>query len=155
MTGSAGGGLVTAVVNGSGDLLRIRIDPSVVDPADVETLEDLVIAAVHDARRAAEERRQQRDGIGRRRVSTCPRWGCRGLGFPGLGGRLDELDDDFDDDSTTTTTTMKTMTTRTTRSTRRAEAIDDREMPRRSSRLAASARGAPSCPDASTSDGEV
>ena len=54
VTGSAGSGLVTAVVNGSGDLLRLKIDPSVVDPADVETLEDLVIAAVHDARRAAE-----------------------------------------------------------------------------------------------------
>ena len=38
VTGSAGSGLVTAVVNGSGDLLRLKIDPSVVDPADVETL---------------------------------------------------------------------------------------------------------------------
>ena len=55
VTGTAGGGLVTAVVNGSGDLLRLSIDPSVVDPADVETLEDLVVAAVHDARRAAQD----------------------------------------------------------------------------------------------------
>src|SRR5690349_17631633 len=54
VTGSAGSGLVTVVVNGSGDLLRLRIDPSVVDPADIETLEDLIVAAVHDARRSAE-----------------------------------------------------------------------------------------------------
>ena len=54
VTGSAGNGLVTVVVNGSGDLLRLRIDPSVVDPADIETLEDLIVAAVHDARRSAE-----------------------------------------------------------------------------------------------------
>src|SRR5664279_1953278 len=53
VTGTAGSGLVSAVVNGGGDLLRIRIDPTVVDPTDVETLEDLVVAAVHDARRAA------------------------------------------------------------------------------------------------------
>ena len=63
VTGSAGGGLVTAVVNGSGDLLRLRIDPSVVDPADIETLEDLIVAAVHDARRVGRGHRQHRDGL--------------------------------------------------------------------------------------------
>ena len=64
VTGSAGNGLVTAVVNGSGDLLRLTIDPSVVDPADVETLEDLVIAAVHDARRAADGVANSAMGVG-------------------------------------------------------------------------------------------
>lgn len=48
-TGSAGGGLVTAVVSGTGELKSITIDPKVVDPEDVETLSDLVVAAVRDA----------------------------------------------------------------------------------------------------------
>src|SRR3954469_11858545 len=48
---AAGGGVVTASVNGEGALLSISIDPSVVDPTDVETLEDLVVAAVHEAAR--------------------------------------------------------------------------------------------------------
>jgi hypothetical protein len=53
--GHAGGGLVTAVVNGSGDLLRLAIEPSAIDPDDAETLADLVVAAVRDAQRAAAE----------------------------------------------------------------------------------------------------
>ena len=44
--GSAGGGMVTALVNGHQDLLKIKIDPKVVDADDVEMLEDLVVAAV-------------------------------------------------------------------------------------------------------------
>ena len=47
--GTAGGGLVKATVTGDGELRRISIDPSVVDPNDVETLEDLVRAATTDA----------------------------------------------------------------------------------------------------------
>lgn len=46
--GTAGGGMVTAVVNGSGELQALRIDKSVVDPADVEMLQDLILAAVAD-----------------------------------------------------------------------------------------------------------
>lgn len=46
--GTAGGGMVTAVVNGSGELQGLRIDKSVVDPADVEMLQDLILAAVAD-----------------------------------------------------------------------------------------------------------
>jgi DNA-binding YbaB/EbfC family protein len=47
--GSAGGGLVTAVVSGSGELLDLTIDPKAVDPDDTETLVDLILAAVRDA----------------------------------------------------------------------------------------------------------
>jgi DNA-binding YbaB/EbfC family protein len=55
VTGSAGGGLVEAVADGRGQIRRIRIDPSVVREGDVEMLEDLVVAAVADAQRRAEE----------------------------------------------------------------------------------------------------
>jgi hypothetical protein len=47
--GQAGGGLVKAAVTGKGDVIEIKIDKSVVDPNDVETLEDLVTVAVRDA----------------------------------------------------------------------------------------------------------
>jgi nucleoid-associated protein EbfC len=62
VSGDAGGGLVTAVVTGAGELRSLRIDPSVVDPADVETLADLVVAAVRDANRAAAELQAQAMG---------------------------------------------------------------------------------------------
>ena len=44
--GSAGGGMVVANVNGHQDLLKIKLEPKVVDPGDVEMLEDLIVAAV-------------------------------------------------------------------------------------------------------------
>jgi nucleoid-associated protein EbfC len=47
--GTSGGGAVTATVSGTGELVALVIDPSVCDPADVETLADLVVAAVRDA----------------------------------------------------------------------------------------------------------
>ena len=57
---TAGGGMVTATVSGAGQLMEVKIDPKVVDPDDVEMLQDLVLAAVSDAlgqaRRAGEER---------------------------------------------------------------------------------------------------
>ena len=62
VTGSAGGGLVTATVTGSGELRAVTISPSVVDPDDVETLQDLVVAAVRDANRAAQELASERMG---------------------------------------------------------------------------------------------
>ncbi|MDX1624552.1 MAG: YbaB/EbfC family nucleoid-associated protein [Gemmatimonadota bacterium] len=46
---SAGGGMVTAVANGQQELVSVEIDPQVVDPDDVEMLEDLVVAAVSEA----------------------------------------------------------------------------------------------------------
>ena len=53
--GSAGGGVVKAVVTGKQELVSVTIDPSAVDPDDVEMLQDLVVAAVNDA--LAESRR--------------------------------------------------------------------------------------------------
>jgi DNA-binding YbaB/EbfC family protein len=47
--GSAGGGVVKAVVTGDQKLVSVTIDPSAVDPADVEMLQDLIVAAVNDA----------------------------------------------------------------------------------------------------------
>jgi DNA-binding YbaB/EbfC family protein len=55
VTGTAGGGLVTATMSGSGELIALTISPEAVDPEDVETLQDLVVAAVRDASRAANE----------------------------------------------------------------------------------------------------
>ncbi len=53
--GSAGGGAVTAVVTGKMHVLSITIDPDVVDPEDVDLLQDMVLAAVNDGLRRAEE----------------------------------------------------------------------------------------------------
>lgn len=53
--GSAGGGAVTAVVTGKMHVLSITIDPDVVDPDDVDLLQDMVLAAVNDGLRRAEE----------------------------------------------------------------------------------------------------
>ena len=55
VTGVAGGGMVTIEANGKGAVKRVRIDPSVVNPGDVEMLEDLVSVAVGDAQRKAAE----------------------------------------------------------------------------------------------------
>lgn len=46
---ASGGGMVKAVANGKGEILEIKIDPQVVDPEDVEMLEDLVVSAVREA----------------------------------------------------------------------------------------------------------
>ncbi len=53
--GSAGGGMVTAVVNGKQELLEIKIDKEVVDPEDVEMLQDLIVAAVNQALKKSQE----------------------------------------------------------------------------------------------------
>jgi nucleoid-associated protein EbfC len=60
--GSAGGGVVTAVVTGAGELRSVSIEPDVVDPNDVEMLEDLVVAAVTDGLRKAQELQAERLG---------------------------------------------------------------------------------------------
>ncbi|HPQ70480.1 MAG TPA: YbaB/EbfC family nucleoid-associated protein [bacterium] len=51
----AGGGMVTATVNGKQELISIRIEKDVVDPEDVEMLQDLIVAAVNEALRKAQE----------------------------------------------------------------------------------------------------
>ncbi len=55
VTGTAGGGLVSATMTGAGELTALTIAPAAVDPDDLETLQDLVVAAVRDAKRAADE----------------------------------------------------------------------------------------------------
>lgn len=52
--GNSGAGMVTATVNGVGDLVGLKIDPSAVTPDDTEMLADLVVAAVADARNKAD-----------------------------------------------------------------------------------------------------
>jgi DNA-binding YbaB/EbfC family protein len=74
---SAGGGVVRAVASGQGDLVEIVIDPSVVDPADVAMLQDLVLAAVSEALRKAREHAAER-------MKTVT-GGLQLPGLPGLG----------------------------------------------------------------------
>jgi len=51
--GSAGGGVVKAVVTGKQELVSVTIDPSAVDPSDVDMLQDLIVTAVNDALRSS------------------------------------------------------------------------------------------------------
>jgi DNA-binding YbaB/EbfC family protein len=73
VTGSAGGGLVTVTMNGTGDIQFIKIDPKAVDPDDIETLEDLITLAVREASDAARDLTETKMG---------PLTG--GLGMPGF-----------------------------------------------------------------------
>ena len=75
--GSAGGGLVTARATGSGELLRVKIDPAVVTRDDVGMLEDLVTAAVNDALRRGRELAQ---------AEMMPALASGIPGLPGFGG---------------------------------------------------------------------
>ncbi|TDO35852.1 hypothetical protein EV643_121125 [Kribbella sp. VKM Ac-2527] len=81
--GTAGGGLVTALVSGTGELLSLTINPQAVDPDDTETLADLIVAAVRDASENAKEVAARAMG---------PLAGGLGGGLPGLGGGLPGLD---------------------------------------------------------------
>jgi DNA-binding YbaB/EbfC family protein len=76
VTGTAGGGLVVITVNGTGDVQSVKIDPKVVDADDVETLEDLVLAALHNAAEAARELAEAKMGP----LTS----GMGGLGLPGF-----------------------------------------------------------------------
>jgi len=58
--GSAGGGVVKAVVTGKQELVSVTIDPSAVDPADVDMLQDLIVAAINDALRASRQMAEQK-----------------------------------------------------------------------------------------------
>ena len=77
--GSAGGGVVKAVVTGKLDIVSVTVDPEVVDPDDLEDLQDLVVAAVADAQtnaKAAAEEKMSRIASG---MNLPP-----GLGLPGM-----------------------------------------------------------------------
>jgi len=56
---SAGGGMVTVVVNGKQQVLSIKIDPSAVDPQDVDMLQDLIMVAMNEALRKSQDMMQQ------------------------------------------------------------------------------------------------
>lgn len=74
--GTAGGGLVKVQMTGASDITSVEIDPSVIDPDDAETLQDLIVAAVRDAQhKSADLTQQKMGGI---------TGGMGGLGLPGL-----------------------------------------------------------------------
>jgi DNA-binding YbaB/EbfC family protein len=75
LEGSAGGGAVTAVINGSGEVVSLTNDKEVVDPEDVEMLQDLITAAVNDGIKRIQEAAAERMN----RVTG-------GLRIPGLTG---------------------------------------------------------------------
>jgi len=77
--GSAGGGMVVATANGQQDLVGIKINPEVVDPEDVEMLEDLVLAAVQQAREKAQQMAEK--DLQRATAGLVP----PGMNIPGLG----------------------------------------------------------------------
>ncbi|CMT16634.1 DNA-binding protein%2C YbaB/EbfC family [Mycobacterium tuberculosis] len=60
--GQAGGGLVKVVVKGSGEVIGVTIDPKVVDPDDIETLQDLIVGAMRDASQQVTKMAQERLG---------------------------------------------------------------------------------------------
>ena len=78
VTGSAGGGLVVATMSGTRELKALAIDRKVVDPEDIETLADLVVAAVRDANTKAQK--MTADAMGP--LAGGLREG--GLGLPGM-----------------------------------------------------------------------
>ena len=78
--GSAGGGLVTALVSGTGELLSLTIKQEAVDPDDTETLADLVVAAVRDASENAKEAASRAMGP---LAGGIPGFGSEGPGFGG------------------------------------------------------------------------
>jgi DNA-binding YbaB/EbfC family protein len=62
VSAQAGGGMVEATVNGKGELLKLKLEPEVVDPDDIDMLSDLVVAAVGEAQRRAQEMMAQEMG---------------------------------------------------------------------------------------------
>jgi hypothetical protein len=60
--GNAGGGMVTVVVNGAKQIQSLKIDPEVVSRDDVEMLQDLIVAAINDAHRKADEEMAEKMG---------------------------------------------------------------------------------------------
>ena len=56
VTGAAGGGMLQVTLNGKGEMRAVTIDPALVDPGEVEVLEDLIVAATNDAKAKVEAR---------------------------------------------------------------------------------------------------
>jgi hypothetical protein len=78
---SAGGGMVTVKVTGALEVKEIRIDPEAIDPEDADMLQDLVLAAINEALRSAQELAANRMG-----AATGGLGGAGGLGGLGLPG---------------------------------------------------------------------
>lgn len=70
---AAGGGMVTAIVNGKSELMSLKIDPSIVDPKDIDMLQDLVVAAINEASGRAKQEAESLLG------------GMMGGGMPDMG----------------------------------------------------------------------
>jgi nucleoid-associated protein EbfC len=75
---TAGGGMVSVVANGAGEIRQIKIDPKAVDPNDPEMLEDMILAAVNEAIRSARSLQESKLG-------GLAGGALGGLGLPGLG----------------------------------------------------------------------
>jgi DNA-binding YbaB/EbfC family protein len=75
---TAGGGMVTVVANGAGEIRQIKIDPKAIGPNDPEMLEDMILAAVNEAIRAAQNLMESKLG-------GLAGGALGGLGLPGLG----------------------------------------------------------------------
>lgn len=97
---SAGGGMVSVKINGKKEILNISIKPELVDPEDVETLQDVIVAAVNEAYKSVESKNAARDGEDHRRAlaagdvlmpgSLTPaleRLAGRFASLPGIGAR--------------------------------------------------------------------
>jgi DNA-binding YbaB/EbfC family protein len=78
---SAGGGMVTVKISGDLELREVRIDPAAVDPEDVEILSDMVLAAVNEALRMAQELAARKMGA---TTGGLDLGNLGGLGLPGL-----------------------------------------------------------------------
>jgi DNA-binding YbaB/EbfC family protein len=75
---TAGGGMVTVIANGAGEIKEIKIDPKAIDSNDPEMLEDMILAAVNEAIRAAQNLMESKLG-------GLAGGALGGLGLPGLG----------------------------------------------------------------------
>ena len=75
---TAGGGMVTVIANGAGEIKEIKIDPKAIDPNDAEMLEDMILAAVNEAIRSAQSLMESKLG-------GLAGGALGGLGLPGLG----------------------------------------------------------------------
>src|SRR4051812_20146347 len=83
---SAGGGMVTVRITGAQEIKEIRIDPDAVDPEDVEMLQDMVVAAINEALRKAEELQQSQLGGPEAAGGFDPMSALESLGLGGMGG---------------------------------------------------------------------